>query len=247
MEDEIEDDTLAVPVPGLAAGGGSAAGYGDELRGLRKDMAAAQEQAARLRKQQLDAATAALRARRMGPSTAEQLFALSAAFAQPRRTRGGAFAATMSNVMPVLGQMAAAKRTGETSREDQLRALQDAYATGEVEGTQQSLTSRLNLLKAEMAANKPRSVYSANPVTGEMFSRDSGRPGARPVTHPAAAHQPGQGGRVRPQVRAWLGGGDPRIVRLGARWTRRSDGHTPVWRLSPLTRRPRRPRPACRR
>lgn len=176
MEDEIEDDTLAVPVPGLAAGGGSAAGYGDELRGLRKDMAAAQEQAARLRKQQLDAATAALRARRMGPSTAEQLFALSAAFAQPRRTRGGAFAATMSNVMPVLGQMAAAKRTGETSREDQLRALQDAYATGEVEGTQQSLTSRLNLLKAEMAANKPRSVYSANPVTGEMYSRDSGRP-----------------------------------------------------------------------
>ena len=35
---------------------------------------------------------------------------------------------------------------------------------------------RLALLKAAMASNKPRAVYSANPVTGEMFNRESGLP-----------------------------------------------------------------------
>jgi len=61
-----------------------------------------------------------LRERRYGPSRAQQLFAVSAALAQPTRYRG--LAATMGNLTPVLAQIAEAKRTGQY---EQAKALSD--------------------------------------------------------------------------------------------------------------------------
>lgn len=59
---------------------------------------------------------------RRGPSTAEQLFQLSAALAAPTTVRG--FSGVLNNVMPVLQKQAQAQREGATSREDALTALQ---------------------------------------------------------------------------------------------------------------------------
>lgn len=63
-----------------------------------------------------------LKAKRYGPSRAEQLFALSAAFAAPTRTRG--FAGVMGNVMPVFQQFERSKREAEAARAEDMQKLQ---------------------------------------------------------------------------------------------------------------------------
>lgn len=186
MEDDDEDlmntDKGDLGV-GLSAPSGGPEDYRVGIGQLQREMVDAQKRASMIRKQQLAAATEALRTRRMGPSTAEQLFALSAAFASPSRVRG--FAGVMGNVMPVLGQMAAAQRTGTTEREDKLRELQTAYQNEEISGEQGSIAQRLALLKAAMAGTKIRSAI--DPTTGLVKNLDTGEaiiPGAEGLPRP---------------------------------------------------------------
>lgn len=155
------------PDPSLAAQPPKGRGFDGEIGALQQDMASAAKRRSELRQQQLQRATQALQQRRMGPSMAEQLFALSAAFAAPQQTRG--FSGMMSNVMPVLGQMTAAQRQGKQTREDALLELQNAYQTGELDDMDTSISQRLQMLKLQREANKPvRGVIS--PVTGKVMN-----------------------------------------------------------------------------
>lgn len=107
-----------------------------------------------IRQQQLERATQALQQRQIGPTLSERLLMLSAAFAQPSRTRG--LAGVLGNVMPVLAAQTAAQRQGEQSRADQLLELEQAYQEQQMRGQQQGLTQQLALLKAQIAASKPQ-------------------------------------------------------------------------------------------
>lgn len=72
-----------------------------------------------------------LKARRIGPSPAEQLFNLSAAFFKPTAYRG--FGATLGNVMPVLAQQQEQQRTAA----DEAYDLQQKYMLGRAKTAQE--------------------------------------------------------------------------------------------------------------
>lgn len=181
MDDEDELDAEGSTY--TPSGGGLAAlsrpsrlGVSEDLIGLQKDIISSQERQRATRQQQLAAATKLLEERRLGPSRTEQLLQLSAAFLQPRQYKG--FGSTMANVLPVLAQQAAQKRTGESSRAEDLMKLQHTYQNADMEGENASLKARSDLLKLAQGAEKPR--YTSNSVTGETFDRYTGyaKPGA---------------------------------------------------------------------
>lgn len=90
----------------------------------------------------------------MGPSRAEQLFALSAAFARPQRMRG--FAGMMDNLMPTLAGLSGAQREASFQREDALSRLERQYLGQQMEGEQNAFTNRREALKALAQTVKPQ-------------------------------------------------------------------------------------------
>lgn len=160
-----DEDDLAVS--------GTASDLASQLAVLQGDLARSQERGRQLRQQQLQQATEALRARRIGPSLSEQLFALSAAFAAPRHTRG--FGATLANVMPVLGQTAAARRQAGQLRDDAMLELQQKYASNAVDDEQEAIKDRIGLARVMATAMKPAKARTGfNPVTGRLYDMDTG-------------------------------------------------------------------------
>ena len=137
------------------------------------NMSKSQEAQRQTRRQILQQGIEALKQRRYGPSLAEQMFALSGAFATP--TRGG-FGGVMSNVMPVLGQMAAARREGQMSREDKLLALQRQYALDESGADVDAAKNQIAALRVAAQMSKPAKQRTGfNPQTGRLYDMDTGQ------------------------------------------------------------------------
>lgn len=93
-----------------------------------------------------------------GPSTSQELFALSRALLSPRRYKG--FAGTMLNVTQALEGLGQQRETADQRRAEALARLQESYDEG-MSGTRSaSLNARLKLLELqgeqEAAAAKAR-------------------------------------------------------------------------------------------
>lgn len=102
-----------------------------------------------------------IRARRMGPSASEQLFALSAALAKPTTVRG--FSGLLGNVMPVLQQQAQQGREGEDNRTEALTKLAQAQLAAKQGLLGKELDTEVALARigaATAKANEPKMTYA---------------------------------------------------------------------------------------
>lgn len=168
--DEGDDDETAT---GGALGGMQTGAPNDmrssglaSLSALRKQGDATYDQLARNLRSMYEQSAEVLRQRRYGPTKAEQLFAVSAALAQPTRYKG--FAATMGNLTPVLAQLAEAKRTGNFER---AKALSDL--------AQQNLTAAQSLElsrgKRDLGLAGLEAKYALAGQTGKTWDSARGR------------------------------------------------------------------------
>ncbi len=127
-----------------------------------------------------------LEQRRVGPSTSEQLFELSAALARPTTVRG--FSGVLNNVMPVLQQQARATREGAEGRTEALNALQMAQRKAALGLADTEVDTELQLAelaaKADKPPAKPRTGF--NPLTGRLVNMDTGEPIVAPAPPPPA-------------------------------------------------------------
>jgi hypothetical protein len=116
-----------------------------------------------------------LKAKRYGPSRAEQLFALSAAFASPTATRG--FGGVMGNVMPVFQQFEKAKRDAEEARAADMQKL----TLARMGTTDDAIKNALTLQRLQATYNKPKSYKSvvAGGPTGALDPKTG-----QPITAP---------------------------------------------------------------
>ena len=154
----LEDAEVTVPESGLSAARAAMA----RRQGLQRDQQAFYDLMARQLEQ-----------RRVGPSTSEQLFELSAALARPTTVRG--FSGVLNNVMPVLQQQARATREGAEGRTEALNALQMAQMKIKQGLADQDVDTELALAKlVAKPAAKPRTGF--NPLTGELVDMTTGRP-----------------------------------------------------------------------
>jgi hypothetical protein len=133
------------------------------------DVARAIQRSSAEQKAYYDSLAEQLKAKRYGPSRSEQLFALSAAFAAPTRTRG--FAGVMGNVMPVFQQFERSKREAEEARAEDMQKLQLARM-GASKG---ELSNALALQRLQAQYNKPK-----NPYSGAVWDADAKRWVMRP-------------------------------------------------------------------
>jgi hypothetical protein len=110
------------------------------LGDVYKQQMAAQRAEEIAAKERYDAARARIEARNRGPSTSEQLFAISQALLAPRKFKG--VAGTIGKLSGAFGDISEAQRKATMSREDQLAQLQEAYM-GETAkfGTQRARTA----------------------------------------------------------------------------------------------------------
>lgn len=118
-----------------------------------------------------------LRDDRVGPTSAERLFAISKALSRPTRT--GSFFEELGNVGGVLGEQEAEKRKAQMER----AAMLEKYGFGQSDATIAGLESQINMrmkmqaaedarVKAEAAANKRRTALSA--YDGRVYDLDTG-------------------------------------------------------------------------
>ena len=92
-----------------------------------------------------------LRAERVGPTTAEKLYAISSALSRPTRT--GKFVESLGNVGSVLGAQEAEKRKAQMDR----AAMLEKYGFGQSDATIAGLESQLDMgLKMQAAAEAAR-------------------------------------------------------------------------------------------
>jgi hypothetical protein len=111
-------------------------------------------------------------AQRSGPSFSERMFQLSAALAKPTRRRG--FGGILANVAPVLQAQEQAKREGEISRQEALRALQAAQLNQRMGLANQDVTTALAMAKLEAMANKTPTMKSVLIEGGKAYDPVSG-------------------------------------------------------------------------
>lgn len=141
------------------------------LRLQRESMALSREQR-NYQQKMFEEGRRKLEQQRLGPSRAEQLFALSAALAQPRRYKG--FGATLENVMPTLGHFAGLRRQAEQQRAAELEALQQQYMQSGFAGRREELEGQRDLIKLAADLNKPEKRRTGfNPITGELTDMDT--------------------------------------------------------------------------
>lgn len=124
-----------------------------QLRAIQERVAKSQAEQDRVRQQDLQMATERLRQKQYGPTLAERLFGLSAAFAQPSRTKG--FAGVMGNVAPVLAQSFGAARQGKDAQAAELEALRAKYLDEGYAAEQRGFANEISALKGAAAASKP--------------------------------------------------------------------------------------------
>lgn len=133
-----------------------------------------------------EAAKQKIMERRFGPSRAEQLFALSAAFLKPTYA-GNRLGQIMGNVVPALGDAERQNREATTAREAALEQLKQQYMTGTNAAQRQKLEALLSVYKtaapvvaAKMKPQNPWSGSVYDPVKGRWMQQP-GRPGGPPT------------------------------------------------------------------
>lgn len=142
---------------------------------LQKDTMSTERAQREQRRAMFEQARAALEQQRLGPSRAEQLFALSAAFAAPQRYKG--FGGMMANVMPALSDVAAVRRQSDAKRTDALERLRAEYLSDEMAGDRQSLSTRRQNLSelAQMAKTKDPRIITPQPGGGAFSLDENGK------------------------------------------------------------------------
>lgn len=182
----VEDDTeTETPAGGLASAAGApdpATAY-KSLQALETEAMQRQKQAAAVRRQQFEAAQAAINARRYGGlDKSEQLFRIAQAFFTPPSAQNPGFGGVMQNLNSALSDITTARRNAEEQRADALLKLRQQYAAGELAGADKEFDSRLDVAKAVagLAKRGPSQWSGATfvPGTGWVPRPDSG---ARPV------------------------------------------------------------------
>lgn len=173
VEQGVEIGTpQALPDPGAETPMGALAqpmtqdnmGVGQRLLALQRQSMKVGEEERDYRRKLFEQGRARLEQQRMGPSTAEQMFALSAAFAAPQKYRG--FGGMMANVTPVLADMAAVRGRADTDRATALQKLQEQYMSGDFAARRQGLDSELGMLKTMATLEKPQKGRIVTPVPG---------------------------------------------------------------------------------
>ncbi len=163
-----------------SAAGGMLAQLSQQYGALGERQAAMQQQVERSRAERLRMAEEKIRAARFGmPSSSEQLFALSAAMLAPKPYRG--FAGTLSNLVPVLGDISTARRTSDEQREQALMKLRSGYEDSTLESEQARMKAEreglVDLMKVYGPLAKPKGRKTGfNPVTGRLTDMDTGIP-----------------------------------------------------------------------
>lgn len=116
---------------------------------------------------------ATLEKERLGPSRAEQLFALAAAFSQPQRYKG--FGGMMANVMPVMAEMTSATRQADRTRSEALRRLEREYMDDEQSLLRGERGAQRQYLTSLLAATKPKARPRplTHPITGEFVDPET--------------------------------------------------------------------------
>lgn len=116
---------------------------------------------------------ASLEKERLGPSRAEQLFALAAAFSEPQRYKG--FGGMMANVMPVMAQMTGATRKADQQRSEALRELERTYLDEEQSLSRGERSAQRQYLTSMLSATKPRARPRplVNPISGEFVDPET--------------------------------------------------------------------------
>lgn len=116
---------------------------------------------------------ASLEKERLGPSGAEQLFALAAAFSEPQRYKG--FGGMMANVMPVMAQMTGATRKADQQRSEALRELERTYLDAEQSLSRGERSAQRQYLTSMLSATKPRARPRplVNPISGEFVDPET--------------------------------------------------------------------------
>lgn len=161
----MEDEYLA-SAPDEGFGGLSRDAWWQDYRQTQRDAMKLEADAAAQRKQQYEAGLAALQQRQWGPSSSEKLAAWSAALLAPTRVRG--FKGTLMNLAPVVREMTSQGVAAKQQRADALRALQDKYASGQIEDRRAMLEARRENLKTAAPLLKSS---SGNPVWSEGLKR----------------------------------------------------------------------------
>jgi len=161
-----EQDTETPPQGGLS-----------EMQQLRRDILSYPGQQAARRKADFEAGQKYLAQMYAGPSTSQQLFALSKALLSPKPYRG--FAGTMANISGALGDISAARDEAQRKRAQAELELQNAYNAKTADSDYEALKLRYQLASDEAEAmakaNKPPRT-GFNPITGKLTDMDTGLP-----------------------------------------------------------------------
>lgn len=157
---EVEPQTRA-PIGGLSSAQGNTSAWKARLE---KEMADNNKSIDRFyapRVKAYDDMAAAIRARRAGPTRAEQLFAISAALGAPTKYRG--IGAPFSNVSPVLGAMEKDKRAEMLDNE----GLANKYRLGALDKEEEGFTSAMDN-RAKLLAIEARYANQRQPVPPQV-------------------------------------------------------------------------------
>lgn len=148
-----------------------------EMQQLRADILAYPGQQAARRKADFEAGQKYLAQMYAGPSTSQQLFALSKALLSPKPYRG--FAGTMANISGALGDISTARDEAQRKRAQAELELQKAYNAKTADSDYEALKLRYQLASDEAEAmakaNKPPRT-GFNPITGKLTDMDTGLP-----------------------------------------------------------------------
>lgn len=148
-----------------------------QYMGLGERETQLRQQAEQSRAQRFRQAQEKIRAARLGPSVAEQMFGLSAAFLAPKPYRG--VAGTMANLVPTLGAMAGARGDAESKRAEMLAKLEADYAAGretlDLEAVERERKGLADLMRVYGPLSKtPRARTQISPVDGRVYDLDTG-------------------------------------------------------------------------
>lgn len=121
------------------------------------------------------AAEQRLMAKYAGPSTADQLFALSRAMLSPRKVPG--FKGFLGNVVSSFDDMAQAQRKADAAREEALSSLRLEQIKAQNAARMGQGKTLTDLMRVYATLNKPAKPRTGfNPVTGELVDMDTNMP-----------------------------------------------------------------------
>jgi hypothetical protein len=175
---EMEEQSLEAGLPFGGDASATLAKLSQQYAGMGSQLAAERKATAEARAARFKAAEEAIRQQRFGaPSTREQLFALAAALASPRKYKG--LAGTLSRVVPAIGEMSSLQSKAENQRAAALQQLRQQYEEGTetarmtgLEGERDAL-GKLLTTYAPLAKPRPRRT-ALGPTSERVIDLDTG-------------------------------------------------------------------------